>query len=353
MTHIYDTICYGGTYEDEFFKESKSGVYSHTEKVGECEQIFVLHLFAEENLERSYVSDSVCYGGTYSKYGFNIQSSVVGERKDSLLLTNRYGCDSILYLDLTVLPMKRDTLRKSVCKNQSYEDGDFFVPAYQSCGVNFYEKINTDVNTGCVSRLVLELRVDTVYQRSLVDSICLNEIYKRDGFDITATKEGFNNYYRTLSSQNGCDSILALNLKVFDTSETVFFDTIVVGSPYKNFGFDLAPQYSMGMKQYIRHQENENKCDSVITLNLMIVSDEDSLFVPTAFTPQNGNGVNDVFMEGYEIYVYDRYGLLVCHSLNGWDGRYAGKMADAGVYVYTLIYKSGSKKSGTVEIFKE
>jgi gliding motility-associated-like protein len=75
--------------------------------------------------------------------------------------------------------------------------------------------------------------------------------------------------------------------------------------------------------------------------------------VPTAFTPQNQNGVNDVFMKGYEIYIYDRYGLLVCHSNDGWDGTYRGEIADAGVYIYKLIFKSGKEKSGTVEIFKE
>jgi hypothetical protein len=42
----------------------------------------------------------------------------------------------------------------------------------------------------------------------------------------------------------------------------------------------------------------------------------------------------------------------MCHTTDGWDGKYRGEYADPGVYVYTLIYKSGKEKHGVVEILK-
>lgn len=74
--------------------------------------------------------------------------------------------------------------------------------------------------------------------------------------------------------------------------------------------------------------------------------------IPTAFTPYTQDGKNDVFMPDYELYVYDRYGNLISHSMNGWDGTYNGKMADPGVYIYVLLDPEGDNRKGTVELYK-
>ncbi len=82
---------------------------------------------------------------------------------------------------------------------------------------------------------------------------------------------------------------------------------------------------------------------------------EDELEIPTAFTPHSNDGMNDIFMEGYEVYIYDRYGDVITHSNNGWDGTYKGKTATPGVYVYVLIDKKGNSErtiKGTIEIVK-
>lgn len=73
--------------------------------------------------------------------------------------------------------------------------------------------------------------------------------------------------------------------------------------------------------------------------------------IPTAFTPHFSDGMNDVFMKGYEVYIYDRYGNLITHSYDGWDGHYRGEVATAGVYVYVL-FDGGEQIKGTIEIVK-
>ena len=74
-------------------------------------------------------------------------------------------------------------------------------------------------------------------------------------------------------------------------------------------------------------------------------------FIPSAFTPYSPNGKNDIFMKGYEVYIYNRYGLLLCHSRNGWDGSYKGKLVEPGVYVYVVVTRVENRK-GTVEVIK-
>ncbi|HRX29244.1 MAG TPA: gliding motility-associated C-terminal domain-containing protein [Saprospiraceae bacterium] len=75
------------------------------------------------------------------------------------------------------------------------------------------------------------------------------------------------------------------------------------------------------------------------------------LHIPNIFTPNN-DGVNDVFYISHfdenliikRLAVYDRWGNQVFDITGkpvndpqyGWDGRYSGKMAEEGVYVYVL-----------------
>jgi gliding motility-associated-like protein len=71
-----------------------------------------------------------------------------------------------------------------------------------------------------------------------------------------------------------------------------------------------------------------------------------SLFVPTAFTPNN-DGVNDYFrvkakgVEVFKLMVYNRWGQLLFTSNDpnkGWDGFYQHELQPAGGYVYLIEY---------------
>lgn len=72
--------------------------------------------------------------------------------------------------------------------------------------------------------------------------------------------------------------------------------------------------------------------------------------VPTAFTPYQKDGLNDTFLEGRQIVVFDRYGQKIAEGNNGWDGTKSnGKMADPGVYFYSAVI-NGNGVKGTIEV---
>lgn len=52
-----------------------------------------------------------------------------------------------------------------------------------------------------------------------------------------------------------------------------------------------------------------------------------------AFTPNDDN-INDVFMKGYEISIFNRWGQELFHGTDGWDGRYNGARVAPGTYFY-------------------
>lgn len=74
--------------------------------------------------------------------------------------------------------------------------------------------------------------------------------------------------------------------------------------------------------------------------------------LPTAFTPHFKDGLNDVYMEGYYVIIFDRYGQKVFEGGNGWDGTHRGVLADPGVYYSKVKLNNGKVVSGTIEIVK-
>jgi gliding motility-associated-like protein len=73
---------------------------------------------------------------------------------------------------------------------------------------------------------------------------------------------------------------------------------------------------------------------------------EGDLFIPKAFTP-DGNGINDNFMKGYRVIIFDRLGIIIFEGLDGWDGSYKGKTAPPDIYFYKLFYPD---KNGVTKI---
>ncbi len=101
---------------------------------------------------------------------------------------------------------------------------------------------------------------------------------------------------------------------------------------------------------YLVKAEN-GACPITASLQLSIKL-VDKAEIPTAFTPYDKDGLNDDFMPGYRVFIYDRYGNLICQSENGWDGTYRGKTADAGVYIYAVTMKDGRIEKGTIEVIR-
>lgn len=95
-------------------------------------------------------------------------------------------------------------------------------------------------------------------------------------------------------------------------------------------------------------------CTGNATATVNVLSDENSTFIPTAFTPNNDNE-NDVLfvrspkLSGLEFHVYDRWGrevFFTSDQTTGWDGRDKnGKEVENGIYVYYAVVGFDNGKS--------
>jgi gliding motility-associated-like protein len=80
---------------------------------------------------------------------------------------------------------------------------------------------------------------------------------------------------------------------------------------------------------------------------------ESDIFVPQVFTP-NGDGKNDIFMKGHHVRIFDRMGLKIYESLDGWNGMTQNNSPATGdTYFYTILDdKQEDLKKGAITLIK-
>ncbi len=71
-------------------------------------------------------------------------------------------------------------------------------------------------------------------------------------------------------------------------------------------------------------------------------------FVPNVFSP-NEDGINDVFMPGFQVQIFDRQGLVLYEGTDGWDGRYKGQPANPDTYFYTINYSNREEQEQQIK----
>jgi len=57
--------------------------------------------------------------------------------------------------------------------------------------------------------------------------------------------------------------------------------------------------------------------------------------IPNVFSP-NGDGIDDVFMKGVDLQIFDRLGIILYNGNTGWDGTYHGQQVKVDTYFYYI-----------------
>lgn len=155
------------------------------------------------------------------------------------------------------------------------------------------------------------------------------------------------------SNSFGCSQSSTFNVEVLPTPVFTLFDdrvnqTILVNgaSIYPEYRFYSAgnllstsrfPSYFYGTTSFpsstiVAEASNDLGCVSTQEITLNANAGE---ILINAFSP-NGDNVNDRFLKGSFIKVYNRWGVELFSGNEGWDGTYKGNIVTPGTYYYLI-----------------
>lgn len=309
----------------------QSGTYSFpATSASGCDSTAYLELTIDLPTEKR---DTVaaCRSYTWPITGQTYTSSDVYE----VVLTNEKGCDSLVYLHLTLYPDHRDTVKVSSCS--SYQ--------WTVTGVNYTEGGDYPVlltnSYGCDSLVVLRLDILQPTSAEVFASACRQYTWPLNGYTYTTS----GSFLQKLTNAAGCDSTVVLELTIHPVTTTT--DTVIV---YGSYTWPITGKTYLESGTYLRGLQDTRGCDSILVLILEVLP-KGGLYIPTAFSP-DGDGINDRFTIHahpfvrllHHVTVYDRWGNCLFHREvmepndleAGWDGTYRGALMDPAVFVYHL-----------------
>lgn len=258
----------------------------------------------------------------------------------TLTLPNPVGCDSVITVNITILPRPVVIQQRTICQGQSYE-GHTTTGTYRD---------TLQAANGCDSIRVLQLTVAATLTAQVSRTICEGQSF--EGHSVAGT------YIDTFRTAGGCDSLRTLQLTV-------------LAAPQPRLGADTALclkdsfQLSPGSFSSYQWQDGStlpqirvtaaglysvqvtNGCGSAAA-QVWIREGGCSLYFPTAFTP-NGDNKNDVFralgsrsLNAFYLAIYNRWGERVFETRDPffqWDGKLQGAPVPTGTYVWLGYFR--------------
>ncbi|MCB9349826.1 MAG: gliding motility-associated C-terminal domain-containing protein [Lewinellaceae bacterium] len=200
---ILGEICEGESYPFAGQSLALAGSYEATD-VGSngCDSITTLLLTVWPN-EESMAFQSICEGESLSFGGQELTAPGVYP----FTFTTVHGCDSLVSLELEVLPVAAASVEAAICEGETYPFG---AQSLTQAGV--YDRVETGSN-GCDSIITLELSVLPTYNQQFTVALCRGDAFAGQPVfsDTTILFEG--------QSVAGCDSIVTYLISVEDLSD--------------------------------------------------------------------------------------------------------------------------------------
>ena len=166
----------------------------------------------------STIDTAICDGESFTLPDGSIVTAA-GEYE--ITLTAIDGSDSIVFVNLSLLPVYDILLNDAICDGLVYTLPDGTTTT--TTGIYIFNFITA---AGCDSIITLNLTVSTSYSTTINTSICDDENYILPDGTLVSTAGTYVNNFTTVA---GCDSIITINLIVYPNYTILFDTTVCVG----------------------------------------------------------------------------------------------------------------------------
>ena len=165
------------------------------------------------------------------------------------------SCVSVACTEVVVLPTWRTDVSATICESESY---DFFGQALTESG-SYTHPLSAE--NGCDSLIVLELEVLSNVEDQRQAAICEGDTLSFEGQLLTAA----GTYTAAYPAANGCDSIITMDLSVRPAYDQDMQVTICEGETYTFNGEVLSEAGT-----YLSEGQTQFGCDSLVSLQLTV-----------------------------------------------------------------------------------
>lgn len=332
---VYITACDSYTWHDNLFSYSTTALFDTINAEG-CDSTAELQLTVYYSTTTE-LTDSFCVG---SEYFFGGHTYDIGGRYYDTLATSM-GCDSILAMNLIM----HNIPTVSLSQNDECSTLNVILHAHSDAHSFLWEAENEEWNPIWGSQYGNELHVPAerpmtfnITVKQYETSICKGYgsisiepvIYPTAMMDVNPSSLS----YEQLTFQ-------AISRSLMAESQQWYIDNI----PYST-----SPQIT-----YTASPQSDSTALALVALNgvcsdtalRIIPIRKQSIFTPNVITPQvSTNNKFSISLQGvveYELFIYNRSGLLVFHSTDSnetWDGTYQGNYCPQDSYVWVVRYRS-------------
>ncbi len=338
------------------FTDDVDTVISHPTAMG-CDSALIFHLKVWHNVAERH-DTTICIN-KMPAYWRGVLWSDAGDT--TLYFKTVHGADSTVTLTLTTAPTYDIALTDSTCSNYAY-----FIGSHLCDSTGHYEyKLASE--WGCDSMVRVDLTVMPAYDVVIFDTACASVGYEFDG--VTYIESG--TYVIRKLTTEGCDSITTLNLAIKGAdmkaraeivphivtvqNPTVRLRDVSSGADGRLWEVDGGTSDSeLWIIAYPVDKDSvpvtliaTTRAGCNDTVREMLYLDRATLFTPNVFTPdkESNNRWQPAMYDivKLEVSIYDRQGRLI-YSYEGvdgyWDGTHNGKPCQQGAYVFTARYVS-------------
>jgi hypothetical protein len=250
---VSGSICSGQTYQFNGSNLAQAGTYFDTLVTSNgCDSIITLNLTVASQITSAVqqticATDSILFDGAYLNQA--------GTYNDTLTAIG--GCDSIVTLQLTILPTLLQSINAQICDGAVYNFN-----GTQLTQAGSYNDTLT-ATSGCDSIVTLQLTILPTLSQSISAQICNGAAYNFNG---TQLNQG-GVYYDTLTASTGCDSLVTLTLLTVNQLTSTINQTICFGDSVL-----LNGNYYSQSGTFVDTLQSSGACDSIVTLNLAVSS---------------------------------------------------------------------------------